>query len=98
MFCYRVRKTIGAYLAALGGADAVVFGGGIGEHQPALRARICEGLEWCGLRLDLDRNAAASGAEARISADRSSVHAYVIPSDEESIIVRDTVECLLKTA
>ncbi len=59
LFCYRARKYIGSYLAALGGADAFVFGGGIGEHAPAIRARICDGMGWCGLRLDPLRNQAA---------------------------------------
>jgi acetate kinase len=78
----------------LGGADAVVFGGGIGENAPAVRARICAGMEWCGLTLDPDRNAEAIGAETRISSDVSTLQAYVIPVDEASIIVRDTVGCL----
>src|SRR5689334_2294148 len=70
IFCYRVRKYIGAYLAAMGGADAVVFAGGIGENAPSVRARIAAGLEWLGLALDPSRNAAAvGGAEGRISAD-----------------------------
>jgi acetate kinase len=94
VFCYRARKYIGAYLAALGGADAVVFTGGIGEHAPAIRARICAGLEWCGLRLDPERNGGAVGCEARISAEGSRVHAYVIPTDEELLIARDTVRCV----
>jgi acetate kinase len=93
MFCYRVRKTIGAYLAILGGTAAVVFGGGIGEHQPPIRDRICEGFGWCGLRLDSTRNTAASG-ETLISTDDSRIAVYVIPSDEESIIIDDTAECL----
>ncbi len=94
MFCYRVRKGIGAYLAALGGADAIVFGGGIGEHAPQIRQRICEGMQWCGLRLDPARNGAALGVEARISADASALPAFVIPVDEESLIIRDTARCL----
>ncbi|MCI0529872.1 MAG: acetate/propionate family kinase, partial [Nitrospira sp.] len=94
MFCYRARKYIGAYIAALGGADAVLFGGGIGENSPAVRARISSGMEWFGLILDHDRNAGAVGSEARISKDNSRVHAYVIPVDEASIIVRDTIRCL----
>jgi len=94
MFCYRVRKAIGAYLAVLGGADAVIFGGGIGEHQPVLRGRICKGLEFCGLLLDPALNAAAVGGEARISAQQSAIQVWVIPSDEESIIVSDTVAAL----
>jgi acetate kinase len=94
MFCYRVRKYVGAYLAALGGADAVVFGGGIGERQPEVRERICAGLEWCGLRLDAARNAAAVGSDARISADGAPLEAYVVRVDEASVIARDTATCL----
>jgi len=94
MFCYRVRKYVGAYLAALGGADAVVFGGGIGENAPLVRARVCAGMGWCGLTLDEDRNARTIGSEGRISTDDSRVQAYVIPVDEEGIIAHDTVRCL----
>jgi len=96
MFCYRVRKYIGGYLAALGGADAIVLGGGIGENSPEVRARICGGMEWFGLTLDQERNAATIGSEERISVNNSRVHVYVIPVDEESIIARDTVRCLYK--
>jgi acetate kinase len=98
MFCYRVRKYIGAYLSVLGGAHAVVFGGGIGENAPTVRARICAGMDWCGLTLDQHRNAAAIGVEERISADYAKVHAYVIPVDEAVIIARDTVSCLAATS
>ncbi|MCS6925074.1 MAG: acetate kinase [Candidatus Binatia bacterium] len=102
MFCYRVRKYIGAYLAVLGGADAVIFGGGIGEHAPSIRARICAGMEWCGLWLDPDRNAAAvglpAGSAARISGDEARLAAYVVAADEETWIARETVQCLRTTA
>jgi len=94
MFCYRVRKYIGAYLAVLGGADAVVFGGGIGENAAEIRSRICAGMEWCGLRLDEERNAKAVGSEGRISADDAKVHAHVITVDESIMIARETVRCL----
>jgi acetate kinase len=94
MFCYRVRKYIGAYLAVLGGADAVVFGGGIGENASEVRRRICTGMDWCGLVLDPERNAAAVGIEARISANNAGVAAQVIPVDEAAIIVRETLACL----
>ena len=94
MFCYRVRKYAGAYLAALGGADAVVFGGGIGENAPLVRARICAGMGWCGLTLDEERNARTVGSEGRTSTDDSRVQAYVIPVDEAAIIARDTARCL----
>jgi acetate kinase len=94
MFCYRVRKYIGAYLAVLGGADAVVFGGGIGENAQEVRARICTGMGWCGLELDQERNAQTVGSEGRISTDTARLHAYVIPVDEAAVIARDTVHCL----
>ena len=89
-FCHRARKYLGAYLAVLGGADAVLFGGGIGEHAPAIRGRISDGLEWCGLRLDPQANAAAVGAQARISAPGCAIAAWVIRVDEEILIARDT--------
>ena len=95
MFCYRARKYIGAYLAALGGADAVVFTGGIGENSPEIRARICEGLEWAGLVVDEAKNKEFVGYEGVISRDGSSLAAYVIPTDEELLIARDTVRCIL---
>jgi acetate kinase len=93
-FCHRARKYLGAYFAVLNGADAVVFGGGIGENASAIRERICLGMEWAGLTLDRDANRAAVGTEARISAGASRVEAYVIPVDEESIIARETSRAL----
>ncbi len=97
MFCYRARKYVGAYLAALGGADAILFTGGIGERSPEVRARICAGMEWCGLALDRARNDAAVTLEARISAEGARVRAFVIPTDEERLVARDTAECLART-
>jgi acetate kinase len=96
MFCYRVRKCVGAYLAVLGGADAVVFGGGIGEHAAAVRARICAGLEWSGLTLDPARNAATVGSEGRITTDGARLEARVIPVNEEAVLLDDTLRCLGK--
>ena len=90
MFCHAVRKHVGAYLAVLGGADAVVFGGGIGENAPSIRARICANMEWCGLELDLERNARVGTSGTRISSEDSKVHAYVIPVDEETAIAEET--------
>jgi acetate kinase len=95
IFCYRARKYIGAYLAAMGGADAVVFTGGIGENAPEIRALICEGLQWAGLELDQERNTnCISGCEGLISTDSSRLAAYTIPTDEELLIARDTVRCV----
>ena len=83
------RKYLGAYLAALGGADAVVFTGGIGERSAEVRAAISEGMAWYGLVLDPAANAAASGAEGRITAAGARLPAYVIPTDEEGVIAAD---------
>jgi acetate kinase len=94
MFCYRVRKYIGAYLAVLGGADAIVFGGGIGENAPEVRARVCDGMSWCGITLDRDRNRAAVGSEALISTDGAGIRVLVVPVDEAVIIARDTARCI----
>jgi acetate kinase len=94
VFCYRARKYIGAFLAGMGGADAVVFTGGIGENSPNVRSRICEGLAWGGLRLDEKENQRLVGLEGQISSKDSSLHAYVIPADEELLIAPDTVRCI----
>ncbi|MGH7670711.1 MAG: acetate/propionate family kinase [Gemmatimonadaceae bacterium] len=95
LFCYRARKYIGAYLAAMNGADAIVFGGGIGEHAAEVRARICDGLSWLGITLDAGANARiVGGTEARVSAPESRVEVWVIPTDEELLIARDTVRVI----
>jgi acetate kinase len=95
VFCYRAKKYIGAYLAAMAGADAIVFTGGIGENSPEIRAQICEGLDFFGLKLDTIKNEQASGRELRITTDDSKLHAFVIPTDEELLIARDTLRCIL---
>lgn len=96
IFAYRARKYIGAYLAALGGASAIVFTGGIGENAADVRARILEGLEWMGLDLDPAANAATiGGREGRITREGSRLEAWVIPTDEELLIARDTVRLVL---
>jgi len=95
IFCYRARKYIGAFLAAVGGADAIVFTGGIGENSAEVRAKICAGLEWMGVKLDDERNAAhRNGCEGLITSDSSALAVYVIPTDEELLIARDTVRCV----
>jgi acetate kinase len=95
VFCYRAKKYIGAYLACMGGADAIVFTGGIGENAPDIRASICAQLDWLGLKLDEGKNREAVGKEERISTDDSRLHAFVIPTDEELLIARDAVRCIL---
>ncbi len=94
IFCYRVRKYVGAYLAAMGGADAVVFTGGIGENSPDVRARVCEGMEWAGLRIDAVKNQETVGREGVVSTEDSKLLAYAIPTDEELLIARDTVRVI----
>lgn len=98
LFCYRAKKYLGAYLAVLGGADALAFSGGIGEHAPAVRARICEGMEWCGLRIDQRRNAAVThvpdGEAVAITEPGGALPAYVVHVDEETWIARETIRCL----
>jgi acetate kinase len=94
MFCYRVRKYIGAYAAVLGRIDAVVFGGGIGENAAEVRSRICSGLELLGIRLDQERNEMVQGKEGIISADASNTKVYVIPVDEAITIAHDTLNLI----
>jgi acetate kinase len=95
LFCYRARKYIGSFLAALGGAEGIVFTGGIGENSPEIRERICRGLEWAGVALDDSRNQQMIGKEGLISGDGSKIGVYAIPTDEELLIARDTVRCVL---
>jgi len=92
-FCYDVRKAIGALAAVLGGLDLLVFTGGIGEHQPVIRERICAGLEFLGVKLDAARNAAG---DSIISAREGAVGVRVIPANEEQVIA-DAVRRLLKS-
>ncbi len=93
-FCYRAKKYIGAYYAALNGCDGVIFTGGIGENAPAIRASICGPLDALGIRIDHDRNARAVGIEMNIAAEDSRVEVWVAPTDEGLVIARDTVSCL----
>jgi acetate kinase len=87
-FVYAVTKYAGAYAAALGGLDAFVFTGGIGEHSSSVRAAVCRKLAWLGVRLD----AGANGSnEARISTPKSRVSVWVVPTDEEVVIARQTL-------
>jgi acetate kinase len=97
VFCYRARKQIGAYAAALGGVDALVFTGGIGRGDPGIRARICQGLEYMGIVIDRERNQQAitpATAVAEVSDERSSAVVLVIPDDEQWMIAVDTLKVL----
>ncbi|MFQ5604550.1 MAG: acetate kinase [bacterium] len=95
IFCKRVKKYIGAYFAEMNGAEAVVFTGGIGENSPIIRERICAGLESIGLILDTEENNRMhSGKIGRISESKSKLHAFVIPTNEELLIARDTIRVI----
>jgi acetate kinase len=91
IYCYRVRKYIGSYAAAMGGVDAIVFTAGLGENSISMRSRICRDLEFLGARLDPDKNK-VRGKEQEISVDRAPVKIFVIPTNEELVIARDSME------
>ncbi len=91
IFCYRIRKYIGAYAAAMGGIDAVIFTGGIGENSPEVRLESCAGLEFLGIRIDETANT-SSEKEKFISPTDSKTHVLVIPTNEELVIALDTKE------
>ncbi|MEO8479722.1 MAG: acetate/propionate family kinase [Gemmatimonadota bacterium] len=94
LYCYRIRKYVGAYFAVLGGADAIVFGGGVGENAAEIRHRTMAGMEWCGIRLDQKANNAATGVEARISAIDSTVQVWVVPVDEGAVLAGEAADLL----
>ena len=98
LFCYRARKYVGAYLAALGGAQAVVFTGAIGANSPEIRRLICDGLQWSGLHIDAALNARATGVEGRISEGGAALAAWAIPSDEEQVIACETMRACGRAA
>lgn len=94
LYCYRAKKYIGAYLAALGGADAVLFGGGVGENSPEIRARIIADMEWCGLKLDIAANQAPELLGGRISAANSKIEICVIHVNEAHIMALAATDLL----
>lgn len=94
LYCYRLRKYIGAYCAVLHGCDGIVFGGGVGEHVPQVRERALAGMAWAGIELDPAANSAAKGAEAAVQSVRSVVKIQVIPVDEELVMVRGAVDVM----
>lgn len=89
MFCYQVKRYIGAYAAAMGGVDAIVFTAGVGENDITTRAKVCAGLEFLGVKIDADRNN-VRGKDTEISAADSKVKVFLIPTNEELVIARDT--------
>jgi acetate kinase len=96
IYCYRVRKYIGAYAAAMGGLDCIVFTAGVGENSPRVREMSCQGLEFLGIELDPGKNAEAVKKEKVISTDSSRVKVIVVPTNEELIIAEDTYQIVRK--
>ena len=94
MYNYRIKKYIGAYAAAMGGCDIIVFTAGVGENQYSTREAACEGLEYMGVKLDVEKNKTIRGEEAVISTPDSKVTVCVIPTDEELMIATDTMNLL----
>ena len=96
MYSYRIKKYIGAYAAAMGGLDAVVFTAGVGEHQWDVRWEACKALEFLGLKMDYEKNKANFGEEEIVSASDSRVKVLVVPTDEELLIATDTLELVTR--
>lgn len=91
MYFYRIKKYIGAYAAAMGGVDIIVWTAGVGENQTSTRMEACSGLEFLGVKMDAERNN-VRGKETIISAEDSKVKVVLVPTDEEIVIARDTQE------
>ena len=91
IYTYRIRKYIGAYAAAMGGVDAIVFTGGIGSNSPLVRAKSLDGLDFLGVSIDIHRNTECVGCDAEISAKGSRVKVFTILTDEELVIALDTM-------
>ena len=94
IYCYRLKKYIGAYLAALDGADVIIFTGGVGENADLVREKSCGKLDFLGIKLDPELNLKMNGGEGRISRESSRVEIYVIPTNEELVIAWDTYQCV----
>lgn len=94
MYNYRIKKYVGAYTAAMGGCDIIVFTAGVGENQASMREEVCENMEWMGIKLDKEKNNTVHGEEAVISTPDSKVTVVVIPTDEELMIATDTMNLL----
>ena len=90
-----IRQYLGSYLTVLGGADAIVFSAGIGENSSIVREGVCRNMEWAGIELDQSKNQSLPrGSESRISTDGSRVQIWVVPTNEEIVVARQTVEAL----
>jgi acetate kinase len=94
VFIHKVKKYIGSYAALMGGADIILFTGGIGENNSLLREKICSGMEYMGVKIDSQVNATIHGDEAFISSEDSTVKVLVVPTDEEFMIAADTMSII----
>lgn len=95
MFSYRVVKAVGAYLSALGGADAIVFGGGIGENNQLVRARVCQSLHWCGVEMDDEKNQTLIDVEGKLSTAVSALEALVVVTEEGLQIAHECAQAMI---
>ena len=93
---YRIKKYIGAYAAAMGGCDILVWTGGVGENQWETRRVVCQGMEYMGMKIDVEKNHGMRGEEMVISTPDSKVTIIVVPTDEEFMIASDTADILMK--
>jgi acetate kinase len=91
LYCYRIKKYIGAYTAILGGLDCILFGGGVGENAPIIRQKILDEMDWCGIALDSHTNEITIGKEGYISPEKSKVDVMVIPVDEAEVLAEEAV-------
>jgi acetate kinase len=98
VFCYRIRKYVGAYAAAMGGLDAIVFTAGIGENSPVVRERACRHLGFLGVELDEAKNASERGRAVDIATASSRVRVLLIPTNEERMIARETMRVIAESA
>ena len=97
VFIASIRQYLGSYLTVLGGADAIVFSAGIGENSSIIRAGVCRNMEWAGIELDKAKNESLPrGSETRISTDSSRVQIWVVPTNEEIVVARQTAEAVVK--
>lgn len=96
MYHYRIKKYIGAYTAALGGLDILIFAGGIGENGPETREDVCKNLDYLGIKIDKSKNDKSRGKEKIISTDDSPVKVMIVPTNEELVIAKDTEEIISK--
>jgi acetate kinase len=98
VFCYRIRKYVGAYAAAMGGLDAIVFTAGIGENSPVVRERVCRELGFLGVELDATKNETERGRAINLATPASRVRVLLVPTNEERMIARETTRVIVGSA